>query len=93
MPFYLDKKAVALLPLACEYQIENLKTDSIEELKKVAKPRLEYVTLAHRYDLKELLEKALEACKDKVHSNTLDREREQPENQGLPLEVYFEIIR
>lgn len=90
--FFIDSKAAALLPLAFEYQIERLKASCVNELMKMAVPRLEIVTLAHKYEVKDLLMSAIEVCTSQIDSLQLDKQRERPENQGLPLEIYFKII-
>lgn len=92
MAYFLDAKATILLPIACEYQVEKLKNDCIKELMKMAYPRLELVTLAHRFDLEELPNKATGACVSRVHSGTLAKQPSEPENSGLPERLFSQIL-
>ena len=55
-----------MLPLAEEYQLTHLKTICQETLLKYSTPRLEFVALAERYDLSQLLEQAINDCAAKV---------------------------
>lgn len=82
-----------MLPLACEYQIEKLKNKCIKELQKMVCPRLELVTLAHKLDLTELLNQAIEACVSQVHSGTLEEQLNKPENAGLPEHHHVQILK
>ncbi|KAF6016501.1 hypothetical protein EB796_025187 [Bugula neritina] len=86
-----DEKAVALLPLADEYKMELLKEDCESMLLKVP-PRLELVTLAHKYNLENLLRHAKQQSVTSLSHTQLEKQRKLPENKNVDLEIYIEIL-
>lgn len=78
-----DQKAAALLPLADEYQIDGLKKLCVTELKKLAIPRLEYVSLGIRYNLDDFVSTAIDTCAKKLGLEEIDRQQNLPENKDV----------
>lgn len=72
-----------MLPFAEEYQMLNLKETCARELTKMAKPRLEILTLAERYNLSQLLQKAIDSCACKLEPGEIERQLKMPINEGL----------
>ena len=88
-----DSKATNLLPLAHEYEIEQLKNLCILELEKFANARLEHVTLAIRYSLDDLLTKAIKSCAMKLSLTDIDSQRLQAENHEIDDSIVLQILR
>ena len=88
-----DSKATNLLPLAHEYEIEQLKNICILELEKFANACLEHVTLAIRYSLDDLLNKAIKCCAMKLSVTNIDCQRLQAENHEIDDSIVLQILR
>ena len=88
-----DPKPTNLLPMAHEYEIEQLKNLCILELEKFANARLEHVTLAIRYSLDDLLTKAIKSCAMKLSLTDIDSQRLQAENHEIDDSIVLQILR
>ena len=88
-----DEKATYLLPLAEEYQIEQLKGLCGSELEKCSRPRLEYVSVAIRYNLQTLLSKAIDSCARKLSLTEIDKQQTRPENKEINDTIIIKILR
>ena len=94
-----ETKAIKLLPLAEEYELPYLKKACHRTLLKYKTPRLEFVTLAQKYDLSELLDKGIKDCAAKnctegaYYSNSIEAQLKKPENQEISLENLCKIYK
>ena len=89
----LDEMAATLLPLAEEYQLKNLKSKCASELSKLQKPRLELVTLAEKYDVPELLDKAINSCATNLTPDEISLQQQKPENADISDGALLRIFR
>lgn len=79
--------------MAHEYQIEKLKTLCVDELKKFAKPRLEYVSLAVRFDIACLLKAAIDSCASKLQLDEMDCQLLDLKNKEIDDSMILKILR
>ena len=90
----VDATAVALLPLSEEYQMDILKKQCITELKKLSKPRLEYVAIAIQYDDINFREAAMASCARKLSMRDLDNQMCSKENrQQITDDVILQLVK
>lgn len=82
-----------MVPLAHKYDIDGLKSLCVSELKKFAKPRLEYVSLALRFDLEELLPAAIDVCAQRLSMKDIDNQQEEPQNSEVDDSIMLKILR
>ena len=89
-----------MLPLAEEYQLDHLKAACHKVLLQYKEPRLEFVTLAEKYGLTELLSKAIKDCAVKLsHGDNdcftvpLERQVQSAENKDISYESLYKIYR
>ena len=90
-----------MLPLAEEYQLDHLKSTCHKVLLQYTYPRLEFVTLAEKYGLTELLDKAIDDCAAKICHNSryygayrsLERQVQDSVNEGISYESLYKIYR
>lgn len=78
-----EAKAIALLPLANEYDISSLKIVCSAELRKDIKTRLEIVTLAEMCHVQDLLDEFIQRCGRSLSLVQIDKQRQLPENKYL----------
>lgn len=95
----LDEVAVALLPLAVEYQIKCLQEICSAHFSRASLydmahiPTLEMLTLAETHSLADLKEKMLIKCAAKLGTAEIDRQRLLPENKAMTEQTYIRLLR
>lgn len=89
----LDEKAVTLLPLAHEYQIEILIRRCETVLREQQNTSLETLTLAEKYDLPTLLQETVTACAKRLTAWELHQQRELPVNQDLTDSAMLKVYK
>ena len=82
-----------LLPLGEEYQMANLKNACEQELLRYETPRLEFVTLAEKYNLPDLLKKASDDCVKKISTNSIEYQSRNPENKCISCKTLCKLYR
>ena len=88
-----ESRAIKLLPLAKEYQLTNLQKACEERLLRYETPRLEFVTIAEKYNLPDLLKKATDDCVQKLSTNSIEYQFKEPGNQCIGYETLCKIYR
>lgn len=93
LSLHIDEKAVALLPLSDEYQIDKLKAACVEELMKQEVPQLLHITLAQRHNADDLMKKSMETCAVKLSPESLDAQLSLNINSALSDAVMLKIYQ
>lgn len=88
-----DSMAASLLPIAHEYEISRLQILCVQKLGEMSSPRLEYLTLAIRFDLPDLLKRSIEACVERLSLANIELQEVLEVNRDLPEKYVNQIIR
>ena len=79
--------------MAEEYQLTYLKKACEERLLRYETPRLEFATIADKYNLPDMLKKASGDCAQKISTISMEQQLKQPENKCISYETLWKIYR
>ena len=102
---YLGSIAAAVLPLAQEYQIDDLTDQCVKCLMQLEKPDIRIISLAQTHIFPELLDRTIDTCASKTplshwgylsvvsKAKTIDGQLQLPENESITDDIINRILR